>query len=55
MFLMFSDHFDVLISKIIFKNIKKHYFNVFWNEKYFKKQLLPHFQVPCNHVTKAAR
>jgi len=31
---MFSDHFDVLMSKIIF--LKKYYFNVFWNKKHFK-------------------
>jgi hypothetical protein len=35
---MFSDHFNVLMSKIIFKN-KKYYFNAFSSEKYFEKQL----------------
>jgi hypothetical protein len=39
---MFSDRFDVLISKIIF--LKKYYFDVFLNEKHFEKQLPPHFQ-----------
>jgi len=34
-FLVFLDHFDVLISKII---LKKYYFNIFLNEKYLKKQ-----------------
>jgi hypothetical protein len=33
---MFLDHFDALLSKIIFKN-KKNYFDIFLNEKYFKK------------------
>jgi hypothetical protein len=36
---MFSDHFDILILKIIFKN-KKYYFDAVFNEK----QLLPHSQ-----------
>jgi hypothetical protein len=31
---MFLDHFDVLISKIIFK---KYYFDIFLNKKHFKK------------------
>jgi uncharacterized membrane protein YobD (UPF0266 family) len=44
MFFMFLYHFDVLMSKIIFKNKKKYYFNVFWNEKHFEKQPLPHSQ-----------
>ena len=34
-FFMFSDYFDVLILKIIFKN-KKNYFNIFLNKKYFE-------------------
>jgi hypothetical protein len=38
---MFSDHFDVLISKII---LKKYFFDMFWNEKHFKKQPLSHSQ-----------
>jgi hypothetical protein len=33
---MFSDRFDMLILKIIFKN-KKYYFDAFINEKHFKK------------------
>jgi hypothetical protein len=41
-FLLFSNRFDVLISKIILKNI--YYFNTFLSEKYFEKQLLPHSQ-----------
>jgi hypothetical protein len=40
---MFLDHFDVLMSKIIFKN-KKYYFNTFSSEKYFKKQPHPYSQ-----------
>jgi hypothetical protein len=38
-FLMFLDHFDALISKIIFLKIKEYYFNTFSSKKYFKKQL----------------
>jgi len=34
---MFLDHFDALMSKIIFFK-KKYYFNIFLNEKHFKKQ-----------------
>jgi hypothetical protein len=32
------NHFNALISKIIFKKLKPYYFNIFLNEKYFKKQ-----------------
>jgi hypothetical protein len=39
---VFLDHFNALISKIIFKKIKKYYFNIFQNEKHFKKQPQPH-------------
>jgi hypothetical protein len=38
-FLIFFYCFDVLISKINFKN-KKTYFNIFSSDKYFKKYLL---------------
>ena len=38
---MFSDHFDILISKMIFKKYKKYYFDVFSSEKHFKKQSQP--------------
>jgi len=41
-FFMFLDHFDALMSKIIFK---KHYFDTFSSKKYFKKQPQPHFQI----------
>jgi len=43
-FFMFLDRFYVLISKINFKKIKKHYFNAFPSEKHFEKQLLPRYQ-----------
>jgi hypothetical protein len=41
---MFLDCFDVLISKIFFKKIKKLYFNVFLNEKHFEPPPPPQFQ-----------
>jgi len=34
---MFSNYFNVLILKIIFKKIKIYYFNIFLNKKYLKK------------------
>ena len=37
---MFSNHFDALMLKIIF-----YYLNTFLSEKYFEKQLQPHFQI----------
>jgi hypothetical protein len=43
-FFMFSDCFNVLMLKIIFKKIKKNYFNTFLTKKYFKLSLLPQFQ-----------
>jgi len=42
---VFLNHFDALISKIIFffkKNI--YYFDTFFSKKHFEKQLQPHFQ-----------
>jgi hypothetical protein len=41
---VFLDHFDALISKIILKNKKKYYFDIFLSENYFKKQPQPHSQ-----------
>ena len=38
-FCMFSDRFEVVMSKIIFFK-KKFYFDIFSSKKYFKKQLL---------------
>jgi len=38
---MFLNHFNLLISKIIFKNKKKYYFNTFPNKKHFEKQSQP--------------
>jgi len=47
MFLIFSDNFNMLMSKIIYKKINKYYyFNLFWNEIHFQKQPIPHFQTP---------
>jgi len=43
---MFLDHFDALISKIIFK---KYYFNIFLNKKYFKKQSQPQPHSQTSH------
>jgi len=43
---VFLDHFDVLLSKIILKNKKIYYFDVFRNKKYFKKQLSSYSQTP---------
>jgi hypothetical protein len=40
---VFSNHFDALILKIIFKN-KKYHFNIFSSEKHFEKQLQLHSQ-----------
>ena len=41
-FFIFSDHFDKLMSKIIFKNKKIYYFDIFSSEKHFKIQLILH-------------
>jgi hypothetical protein len=38
------DRFEALMSKLIFLKIKKHHFDAFRHEKYFKKQLQPHSQ-----------
>ena len=35
---MFLNYFNILISKIIFKNKKIYYFNMFLNKKNFKTQ-----------------
>jgi hypothetical protein len=43
---MFLDHFDVLMSKIIFKKLKKNYFNAFSSKKHFAKQPQPQPQSP---------
>jgi len=40
--LMFLNYFGVLILKLIFKNKKKYYFDIFLSKKYFKKQLQPY-------------
>jgi UDP-N-acetylmuramyl pentapeptide phosphotransferase/UDP-N-acetylglucosamine-1-phosphate transferase len=44
LFFFFLDLFDVLISKIIFKNKKIYYFDAFPSKKHFEKQPLLHFQ-----------
>jgi hypothetical protein len=41
---MFSNGFNILILKMIFKKIKKHHFDAFLCEKYFEPQPLPQFQ-----------
>jgi hypothetical protein len=41
---VFSDHFDVLMSKIIFKNKKNIILMHFFKKKYLKKQQQPYFQ-----------
>jgi uncharacterized membrane protein YbaN (DUF454 family) len=44
MFLMLSNHFNVLMSKIIFKKLKKYHQHIFYHEKLFKKSLHQHYQ-----------
>jgi hypothetical protein len=39
---MFLNYFNILISKIIFKILKKYYFNIFLNKNHFKQQPHPH-------------
>ena len=43
---MFSDRFDMLISKIFF--LKKYHFNIFLSKKYFESQPLPQSQTALN-------
>jgi hypothetical protein len=54
-FLIFSYYFDMLMSKIIFKNKKKYYFNIFSSKKYFKKQLLFDFQAATSRDRKGTK
>jgi hypothetical protein len=42
---MFSNRFNTLTLKIIFKKLKTYYFNVFLNKKYFKPQSLSQSQI----------
>jgi len=44
--LVFLDHFDALILKIIFF-LKKYYFNIFLNKKHFEKQSPSKQTHPC--------
>jgi len=47
---MFSDHFNILVLKFFLKKIKKYYFNIYFNKKYFKKQ--PQQHLPYLHLRK---
>jgi hypothetical protein len=51
-FFMFSDRFDVLISKIKF--FLKYHFNVFLNKKHFELQLQPqpHLQIKTSSIVR---
>ena len=44
MFLVFSNHFDVLMSKMILKKMKKQHWHAFWHKKLFEKQPQLHCQ-----------
>ena len=46
---MCLDYFDVLMSKMIFKKIKKHHLNVFRHEKHFEK--LPQLHSQTSPIT----
>ena len=50
-FLVFSDHLDVLISKVIFLKLKKKYYlDAFPSKKHFEKQQIPYFQTPLSRA-----
>jgi hypothetical protein len=47
--LIFLDHFDALISKMIF--LKNYYFDIFPSKKHYEKQPQPHSQIHLNHAS----
>ena len=51
---MFLDHFDVLISKMIFKK-KIYHFDIFRHYKHFKKVPQPHSQTALNEFGESFR